>query len=165
MKAHYKTRSGQLVFEVTAEDPKGLFAQIADLQEVFEAEVVCGLCKGTDIRLNHRKSEDFHFYELLCLAAGCHARFAFGQAKQGGRLFPKRKDEAGNWLPNNGWAKYVRPGSEALTHDGGELPHYTRDTLPDAGTMALGQQCMYYDAKTKTEIKLFVDEDGWKRAK
>jgi hypothetical protein len=26
--------------------------------------------------------------------------------KKGGRLFPKRKDKEGNWLPDGGWVKW-----------------------------------------------------------
>lgn len=106
MKAQYKTASGRLMFEVTGETAKAVFREIALIQEVFDAERVCGCCKGTDIRFLARQVDDYDFYELACEAQGCRARFSFGQAKKGGALFPKRKDEDGNWLPNNGWSKY-----------------------------------------------------------
>lgn len=115
MKAHYKTANGRLTFEVQGESAKELFSQVATLQEVFEAESVCGVCQGQDLRFQMREVDDFKFYELVCRKPGCFARFSFGQAKKGGGLFPKRKDSDGNWLPNHGWEKYVKPGSKPST--------------------------------------------------
>ena len=113
MEAQLKTADGRLVFKVTGETPKALFKEIAGLQEVFEAESSCGCCNGTAIRFQARQVEDFDFYELVCRNNECRARFQFGQAKKGGGLFPKRKDDDGNWLPNRGWEKYVKPGNAA----------------------------------------------------
>jgi hypothetical protein len=36
----------------------------------------------------------------------CGARLSFGVHKKGGGLFPKRKDNEGNWLSDNGWVKW-----------------------------------------------------------
>ena len=36
----------------------------------------------------------------------CREIISYGQHKKGDTLFPKRKDEAGNWLENNGWYKW-----------------------------------------------------------
>ncbi len=109
MKAVFKP-SAQLAFEVQAEDVKTIFREIAQIQEVFDAERSCGVCNGTDIRFLARKVDDYDFYELACQSSSCRARFAFGQAKKGGALFPKRKDEDGSYLPNRGWAKWEKPG-------------------------------------------------------
>lgn len=106
MKVQYKAQSGRLIFEVEGETPKALFSNIAAIQEVFDAERVCGVCGCEDIRFLARKVDDFDFYELACQARDCRARFAFGQAKKGGSLFPKRKDDDNHWLPNGGWAKW-----------------------------------------------------------
>jgi hypothetical protein len=38
VKAHYKTRSGRLVFELEGETTKELFCEIAAIEGVFEAE-------------------------------------------------------------------------------------------------------------------------------
>ena len=110
MKARYTSGLGD--FEVEAGEIKDLFRQLAVIQEVFGAETNCGVCGSSTIRLQHRKVDDYDFYELLCTAQGCRARFSFGQAKKGGALFPKRKDEDGKWLPHGGWEKYVAPGLE-----------------------------------------------------
>lgn len=106
MKANYKTGNGRLMFEVNGETAKDIFRQISQVQEVFDAETQCGCCGDKNLKFLARQVDDFDFYELACSSIGCRARFAFGQAKKGGALFPKRKDEDGNWLPNNGWSKY-----------------------------------------------------------
>lgn len=110
MKAHYRTANGQITFEVEGESAKALFSQIASIQEVFDAEHACGMCDSTDLRYLARIVDDNDFYELACRA--CHAKFAFGQAKKGGALFPKRKDKEGNWIPNNGWTRFQPQGEQ-----------------------------------------------------
>jgi len=105
MKAHYRTKSGQLTFEVQADNTKEIFKQVADLQQIFEAEDACGLCDSKNLRFQVRTIEDNHYHQLTCL--DCRARFQFGQHKQGGGLYPKRKDPDGKWLPNGGWEIYV----------------------------------------------------------
>lgn len=131
MKAHYKTTNGRLTFEMQAENPKDLFRQISEVQEVFDSEPTCGCCGSTDLRFLARKVDDYDFYELACQAQGCRARFAFGQAKKGGALFPKRKDEDGNWLPNRGWSKY-EPKGDGRTNGTGPKPEM-RNGVPAFG--------------------------------
>ena len=113
MKAHYRTRNGQLTFEVGNENAgvKDLFKQISELQEVFEAETVCGCCKGSNLKFLHRKIDKFDYYEIGC--TDCFASFKFGQSQEGGRLFPKRKGEDGKTLSNHGWAKYEKKEPKA----------------------------------------------------
>lgn len=113
MKCHLTAAGGQLTFELSGETTKDLFEQISNVQEIFEAEKSCGCCNGEDLRFLARQVEDFKFYEIACQNPQCRARFAFGQAKKGGNLFPKRKDEDGEWLANRGWAKFV-PKTEAV---------------------------------------------------
>ncbi len=103
MKALYRTKDGRIQFEVQAENVKGVFKEIAAIQEIFDAEKECGYCKSNDIRLQHRNVDDNDFFELTC--NGCGARFQFGQNKKGGGLFPKRRSENGP-LPDGGWAKF-----------------------------------------------------------
>ena len=105
MKAHYRTASGRITFEIEGETPKDLFKKVAGLQEVFEAETTCGCCEGKDIRFQVRTVEDNDYFELVCQDINCRARFQFGQNKKGGGLFPKRRDESG-WLANGGWSKW-----------------------------------------------------------
>ena len=108
MKARYNSTLGD--FEVEASEIKEMFRQLAVVQEVFGSETRCGVCNSEAIRCQHRKVDYFDFYELVCLRSGCRARFAFGQAKKGNGLFPKRKDDDGNWLKNGGWEKYEPQG-------------------------------------------------------
>lgn len=115
MKAILKTAGGRLAFEITGEKVKDVFREIAHVQEIFDAEQKCGICGSPDIRFLARQVEEYDFYELACMRDGCRARFAFGQNKKGGALFPKRKDEDGNWLPNGGWSKYEKPGVAPAT--------------------------------------------------
>lgn len=123
MKAHYRTTNGRITFEVEAAEPKALFRELASIQEVFDSEHICGVCRSARIRMQARKVEDFDFYELVCTKSECRARFAFGQAKKGGALFPKRKDEDGRWLPNGGWSRYEPEGAKAArTGEGGAAP-------------------------------------------
>ncbi len=99
----------QLTFELDAEGARELFQQVAQIQEVFEAETACGLCQSEDIRYGYRVSGDYQFYELVCRK--CSAQFRFGQKKQTLELFPKRTED-GHPLPNGGWSKWVPRDSE-----------------------------------------------------
>lgn len=109
-KAHYRTGNGRLVFEIIGDTAKDVFEGIAGVQEIFEADSKCGCCGSQDIGFRVRETskgaKQFKFYELSCNAPGCRARFEFGQSTDMKNLFPKRKDEAGNYKPNRGWAKY-----------------------------------------------------------
>lgn len=113
MKAHLNVAGGALTFELSGETTKDLFEQISAVQEIFEAEKSCGCCHSEDLRFLARQVDDFKFYEIACQNPQCRARFAFGQAKKGGGLFPKRKGEDGEWLPNRGWSKF-QPKGEAV---------------------------------------------------
>ena len=102
MKASYKL-SDKLQFEVEGEGQKEIFKEIASIQEIF-GETACGMCGSENIKFVVRVVEDNEYYELRCM--DCGATLAFGQHKQGGTLFPKRKDEKGEYMPNRGWYKW-----------------------------------------------------------
>ena len=104
MKAHLRTRDNRIGFEVEGASQKELFKQLAQIQEVFDAESLCGCCKSINIRFQVRTFDSNEFFELVCDA--CGARFQFGQAKKTNTLFPKRK-ENGHLLPNRGWSKWT----------------------------------------------------------
>jgi hypothetical protein len=109
MKAHYKTANGRLTFEIENESQKGIFEGIASLQEVFEADSLCGACNSPHIRFRVRNvqkgTKTFKFYEMVCQA--CYAKLCFGQSVDTITLFPKRKtSDNTSYLPNRGWAKY-----------------------------------------------------------
>ncbi len=100
-----RVKCGEFWLEVDAQDVKEAFRGLANYLEVF-SESVCGVCQSTAIRPSHRTKDSFDFYELICCQ--CGAALKLGQSKDQHRLFPKRKDENGNWLENGGWAKYNR---------------------------------------------------------
>jgi hypothetical protein len=112
MEVQYRASNGKLVFKLTGTTTKELFEEIASIQDTFEAETSCGHCGSLDIKFQKRLAGDkdeFDYYELVCKNLECRARFSFGQSKDKKTLFPKRKDQDGNWLPNRGWDKYVKP--------------------------------------------------------
>jgi hypothetical protein len=103
MKLIYKAND-KLEFELEASGQKEIFKELALIQEVF-SEAKCGLCGSTNIRFVTRSVDGNDYYELRC--NDCGAVLAFGQHKKGGTLFPKRKDDEGNYLPNKGWYKWT----------------------------------------------------------
>lgn len=103
MKVKYRP-SAKIEFECEASDVKEVITQLSSLSEVFE-ESECGACKSKNVRFLKRTNKGFDYYEMQC--NHCHARLAFGQHKSEAKtLFPKRKDEDGNRLENNGWVKW-----------------------------------------------------------
>jgi hypothetical protein len=110
-KAHYRSGNNRLSFEITGGSEKDIFEGIAHIQEVFEVDDKCGCCNSPQIIYRVRESADlkkkasYKYYEMVCRS--CSARFQFGQSQDMKSLFPKRRDENGNWLPNRGWSKYV----------------------------------------------------------
>lgn len=117
MKAHYRTQSGRLTFELDGGAPE-IFAGIAEVQEIFEADTSCGCCNQPNIRFRVRTVDDNHFYELVCL--DCRAVLSFGQTKRGNHLFAKRK-EGDRWLENRGW-KVWQPGPGSRQPAGDPVP-------------------------------------------
>ena len=103
MKVSYNTPNGRMSVEFQVDTQVDLFQQLAFFQEVF-GETGCGKCGSENLRFQVRNVEDNHYYELRCL--DCGDKLAFGVMKQGGRLFPRRKDKEGTWLPDNGWVKW-----------------------------------------------------------
>jgi hypothetical protein len=93
----------QLEFELNADSARDLFQQVAQIQEIFEAETQCGCCQSEEIRYSYREVDQYKFYELVC--GECSAQFRFGQKKVTLDLFPKRTED-GKPLPNHGWSKY-----------------------------------------------------------
>lgn len=109
MKVFYKANE-KLSFELEADGQKEIFKELATIQEIF-AEESCGLCSGRNIKFVVRSVDGNEYYELRCGETKCGAVLAFGQHKKGGTLFPKRKDEENNYLPNKGWHKYTNKTS------------------------------------------------------
>lgn len=102
MKVKYKANE-KLEFEVEGSGQKELFKELSAIQEIF-GEECCGMCKHTGIKFAVRNVEGNDYFELKC--SKCGATLSFGQHKKGGTLFPKRKNESGDYMPNNGWYKW-----------------------------------------------------------
>lgn len=101
---------GAVVIEAEGTE-KEVFAELARAAEVF-AHTVCRACGSENVRPSVREVDGNTYYEMHC--DGCHSALAFGQTKQGGKLFPRRrKDE--NWLPNDGWVKRQQAAPAAKT--------------------------------------------------
>lgn len=109
MKLFYKPNT-KLEFELEGSGQKEIFKELATIQEIF-GEEQCGVCKKSNIKYVVRTVDDNDYYELRC--NDCGAVLSFGQHKKGGTLFPKRKDEKNNWLPNNGWHKWQKNSNNA----------------------------------------------------
>ncbi len=115
----------RVFIEATGETHTALFEQAAALQEVFAAYDKCGRCNSENLRFVVRMdNEQNKYYELHCQAQGCRSRLSFGQNKEGGTLYPRRKEtkkkavmggklEAGAWLPHNGWIKWNKDKQES----------------------------------------------------
>ena len=103
MKFNYTTGNGKLSVEFDADSQTDAFASFAQIQEVFE-ESPCGKCGSEHLRFVVRTVDENQFYEIRC--QDCGARLEFGVMKKGGRLYPRRKDKEGNWLPDKGWQRW-----------------------------------------------------------
>lgn len=104
MKLRYKV-GDRLEFELDGAGQKEIFKELAAIQEIF-GEECCGLCKSKNLKFLVRNIEGNDYFEIRC--ADCGAILSFGQHKKGGTLFPKRKDDEGNYLPNRGWHKWTK---------------------------------------------------------
>lgn len=97
---------------VEAEDIKQLFRELKPASEIVGAAQKCGNCGSTNISFIVREAADtknpkkmYEFFELKC--EKCKAKLQFGQLSDGSEgLFPKRKDDEGNYKPNGGWEVY-----------------------------------------------------------
>lgn len=103
MKVKFGYSDSPVTIEVEGQDTKEVFMQLAAAQEIFD-QPECGACGEKNLRFIVRENGGYTYFEVGCVA--CNARLAFGQKREGGALFPKRKDKQGNYLPGNGWVKW-----------------------------------------------------------
>lgn len=99
-KVTYTSGDGRFVVEFEPKGQADLFEQVADFQAVFESEMACGLCKGTDVTFQVRDIDGSKYFEKKCNKPGCYATLPFHQNKKGGTLYRQYADK---------WAKYVKP--------------------------------------------------------
>lgn len=145
MKANFKLKRGAMTFEVLGEQAKDIWAQVAQIQELFEAESCCGLCGSEELRYSHRitKNGGYHYYELICRE--CYGVFQFGQVKATLEIFPKRRDtKTKQPLPNGGWRKWEERGADPEEGNYAEAPPQqappSRAPAPQATRQAPPQQ-------------------------
>lgn len=101
MKCTYRSRDGRMLFQVEGQSQKQLFAEIANIQSVFEADSACGCCSSPNIRFDVRTIEANSYYSLVC--EDCGAALQFGQHRSGDTLYAKRSDV------DRGWRRYASP--------------------------------------------------------
>lgn len=106
MKVRYKTEHYDI--EVEGKDTKDCFAQISGAIEVF-GSTGCGACGASGAAPVVRENGGNQYFEMRC--RNCGSCLSFGQKRDGGALYPRRKDKEGNWLDNNGWVKFKRAES------------------------------------------------------
>jgi hypothetical protein len=100
---------GNVQVEVEGKDVKDAFAQLATAVEVF-GQQHCGACSSEAVVPVVRTKDGNTYYEMRCKE--CGATLAFGQKREGGALFPRRRDKDNEYLPNYGWVKYSRQQSD-----------------------------------------------------
>lgn len=101
MKVTYKLPKVEV--EVEGETTRDCFDKISSAVEIM-SNSRCGACDSENVVPVVRENGGNHFREFSCLDCGC--RLAFGQRRQDGEMYPRRKDKDGNWLNNRGWVKW-----------------------------------------------------------
>lgn len=81
-------------------DLKECFIELSSAAEVFGQDT-CGNCNSKNLVPSAREHDGNQFFEMRCSNCGCC--LGFGQRKQDGKLFPRRKGKDGEWLACNGW--------------------------------------------------------------
>lgn len=102
MKLKYKIND-KVELEIEGEGQKEVFKELSAVQEIF-GEEKCGLCKKNNLKFVVRNVDSNDYFEIRC--NDCGGVLSFGQHKKGGTLFPKRKGENNEYLPNGGWHKW-----------------------------------------------------------
>jgi hypothetical protein len=105
MKVRWSPRSN-VWLECDVSSPKEAVKELSNYSELFR-DSCCGVCKSTNITLEHRCVDSYEFFSLRCM--DCGAELSFGQTKDGKRLFAKRKLEDGSYDREHfGWKKFQR---------------------------------------------------------
>jgi hypothetical protein len=97
--------NGRLQVKVEGATARDLFRSLSDAYEAFGTESACGACGSQNIRPQCRKSGTYEFFELHC--DDCSAELHMGQKTEGGKLYPKRREEDGTEIGVRGWKKFT----------------------------------------------------------
>jgi len=104
---------------IQASNQRDVWRQMAELDEVFGVtQCEFNKCGSTNLIHVVRSIDGNDYFEMKC--RDCGSRLAFGQNKQGGSLFPKRKivdSSTGEekWdHENHGWGRYVPTAEGAV---------------------------------------------------
>ena len=95
VKYYIDPKGSHLIFDIDAANLKETFRELAEIQEVFEADKVCGRCGHDAIQYRVRTIDKNEFFELVCRE--CQSTLPLGQTKDGERLYPKRKGDHDGW--------------------------------------------------------------------
>lgn len=99
LRLEYVSKNKQFKATFEGKGEKEVFEQIAQFQEVFETNGVCGLCDSDRVNFSVREVDGNNYYEKIC--QNCKGKFAYGQHKQGGTLFPNNTKGWHKWTPNS----------------------------------------------------------------
>ena len=102
MKVKYWSPNKRLCLEAEG-DVKEIFKQLALFEEVFCRSTNHKNEKSDELSFSVREHDGNDFFEIKDEDGWA---FGFGQTKVGQKLFPRKKDANGEWLPDNGWSKY-----------------------------------------------------------
>ena len=121
-----ETSTAQFRITVEGADIEECFKKMAEAQELFIQSDKCGKTGHDDVILRVRTSGDYEFSEFFCPSSGCTLQL--GRTKAGG-YFVKKKDKAGNWLPNGGWLdwkerKALQEGSKPVAANDDYDPNF-----------------------------------------
>lgn len=108
MKISYQV-SPKMVVEIEGTTQKEIFKALSSQEEVF-GEEKCGKCESANIYFRVRTNDGNDYHEMCC--SDCRAKLSFGCHKLNNTLFPKRRDDDGKFLPDNGWTRYEKPTSD-----------------------------------------------------
>jgi len=107
MKAQFKV-SVKAIVEAEGETVKQVFERLGDLAACLGAAEKCGCCGSASIVPHVKRPQNYTYYSLLCQA--CGAELAFGQTREGERLFAKTDKGKGGWEVYQGGEKgYAAP--------------------------------------------------------
>ena len=88
MKVTYKVGE-DCVLEVEVKDSKQAFQFMSVCDTVFGVKE-CGNCGCRDLSRRYKRTpEGYEYYSIECQNEDCKYEYKFGQAKEGGQLFPK----------------------------------------------------------------------------